>query len=50
MSNTDQENDETYSEEETKRRADAALKRMLQTPNYPQIYKSTLPRWLLRML
>jgi hypothetical protein len=28
-------NDETYSEEETKRRADAALKRMLQTPHRP---------------
>jgi hypothetical protein len=28
--------DETYSEEETKRRADAALKRMLQTPHKPQ--------------
>ncbi|WP_281400253.1 hypothetical protein [Sphingomonas sabuli] len=27
--------DETYSEEETKRRADAALKRMLQTPHKP---------------
>jgi hypothetical protein len=26
---------ETYSEEETKRRADAALKRMLQTPHKP---------------
>jgi len=28
--------DETYSEEETKRRAAAALKRMLQTPHKPQ--------------
>jgi hypothetical protein len=27
--------DETYSEEETKQRADAALKRMLQTPHKP---------------
>jgi hypothetical protein len=27
--------EETYSEEETKRRADAALKRMLQTPHKP---------------
>jgi len=27
--------DETYSEEETKRRADTALKRMLQTPHKP---------------
>jgi hypothetical protein len=26
---------DTYSEEETKRRADAALKRMLQTPHKP---------------
>ena len=26
---------ETYSEEETRRRADAALKRMLQTPHKP---------------
>lgn len=29
----DPKSDETYSEEETKRRADAALKRMLQTPH-----------------
>jgi hypothetical protein len=28
-------NEETYSEEETKRRADAALKKMLQTPHKP---------------
>jgi hypothetical protein len=28
--------DETYSEEETKQRAYAALKRMLQTPHKPQ--------------
>jgi hypothetical protein len=27
--------DETYSEEETRARADAALKRMLQTPHKP---------------
>jgi hypothetical protein len=27
--------DETYSEEETERRAEAALKRMLQTPHKP---------------
>jgi hypothetical protein len=27
--------DETYSEEETQKRADAALKRMLQTPHKP---------------
>lgn len=27
--------DETYSEEETKRRAEAALKRMLATPHKP---------------
>jgi len=32
---TDDPKDETYSEEETKRRADAALKRMLQTPHKP---------------
>jgi hypothetical protein len=31
----DPKSDETYSEEETKRRADAALKRMLQTPHKP---------------
>jgi hypothetical protein len=29
------EDTESYSEEETKRRADAALKRMLQTPHKP---------------
>jgi hypothetical protein len=28
-------NDETYSEEETKRRAQRALERMLQTPHKP---------------
>lgn len=31
----DPKSDETYSEEETKRREDAALKRMLQTPHKP---------------
>jgi hypothetical protein len=36
LSMADTPNDETYSEEETKRRADAALKRMLQTPHKPQ--------------
>jgi hypothetical protein len=36
MPNVHQKNEnETYSEEETKRRADAALKRMLQTPHKP---------------
>jgi hypothetical protein len=35
-------NDETYSEEETKRRAAAALKRMLQTPHKPHS-KISLP-------
>lgn len=35
MSKPDQET-ETYSEEETKARAEAALKRMLATPHKPQ--------------
>jgi len=35
MSNTDQKLDDTYSEAETKARAEAALKRMLATPHKP---------------
>ena len=35
MSVTDQERDATYSEAETKARAEAALKRMLATPHKP---------------
>ena len=35
MSKTDPSESETYSEEETVRRREAALKRMLQTPHKP---------------
>jgi hypothetical protein len=35
MAMTNDPKEEAYSEEETKRRADAALKRMLQTPHKP---------------
>jgi len=35
MADTDQKPEETYSEEETKARADATLKRMLATPHRP---------------
>ena len=36
MSDTDQENQDTYSEEETVARREAALKRMLNTPKTPR--------------